>query len=347
MTDILIKPEKQLVIVPKSAFKEGGRNPLQQLFTNAGYDKLNGEFDRRDQVEQGDFIFRGIKGTNALATQFDLFRRKSVGIVMGSDVLVDANFLAQDRYDVQTQITRLLTLAIGQCTLNFLAPEENPVQSAQDLEERRIFTKYPSILKKILEQMGISAQIRETEGADTRVNEFREEDPNVAAFEIVGTGDTARKNRLQIVQNELSYPGFDNFDAKQVQTDLFLTNVTLMSAYTKRAMQVLGLALESAANNSSYASICFNVPQKIAYRFKNFGMRSPTVAPLLLREGDTEKWSALQILVPEDQANNIRLQIAELGGDDIGVERGIKVDVPCDASEVLKVLPLNCGNQSD
>lgn len=342
MTEICVKREKQVVIVPKSAFKEGGRNPLQTLFKDAGYDKIDGNFDRQDQIIQGDFIFRGIKGSKALATQFDLFRQKSVGIIMGSDVVSDADFLCEDSYEVQTQITRLLTLGIGKCSLNFLAPEdENPIRSAADLEGRRIFTKYPSTLRRLLQELGINAQIRETEGADTRVNEFRNEDANVAAFEIVGSGDTARKNRLQIVKNELVYPIFNTVNPEQVQTDLFLTNKDSLSNFTKESLQELGLALESAMNDGVYASIRFNAPNIALDRFRNFGMKGPTVSPLLSREDEGQRWSALEIFVPEDVANSTRLQILRLGGKDVGIERGVRVDMPVDQSEVLKVLPLD------
>ena len=53
--------EKQLIIVPKSSFKNTSRNSLKSLFESSGYDKLCGDFYRRDQMTQGDIVLRGIK----------------------------------------------------------------------------------------------------------------------------------------------------------------------------------------------------------------------------------------------------------------------------------------------
>ncbi|MDD3897272.1 MAG: phosphoribosyl-ATP diphosphatase [Candidatus Peribacteraceae bacterium] len=326
-----------VVLLPKTAFGNGSRTPISDLFRRAGYDKVAGDFGRGDQVEQGDFLFRAVKGQEALAAQMELFRGKSIGIIMGTDVLGEADLLARER-GVSPELERLLTLGIGPCSLRILAPQEAPVGNKEDLTGRSIFTKYPKVLGELLRTWGVSASVRPTLGADVRVNEFREGSARVAALEIVGSGETARRAKLQVVSDELSYPQIGITDCAQIQTDIFLTNRSRISGRTRDAFQELGLALESARDQNQYAAFRFNIPEALLPAFASCGMKGPTVANV---DRDGSRWKALEIVVPKDQENAVRVNLLRDGAQDLVRIAPVNVEISAENSEVLSVLPFS------
>ncbi|MDD5623663.1 MAG: phosphoribosyl-ATP diphosphatase, partial [Candidatus Peribacteraceae bacterium] len=333
---------RQLVLVPKAALdpSRSSRNRLVELLVKAGYDRVLNGFDRRDEIAQDTFVFRGVKGAEALASQLELLRDRPVGIVMGADVLAEADLIAQS-YGVRSGIQRLLSLGVGSCSLTFLAPEERPLLAPSDLRGRRIFTKYPLLLRRLLQTMGLSASVRRTEGADTRVNESRGELP-VAAFEIVESGRTARESRLQISGQELGFPSGEALrlpylSLPAISTDLSATRVQQMTDFTRDALRELGLALESARQSNRYVALAFNVPTAQADRFRDLGLRGPTAAQVLVPDG--APWSALEIYVPIDRKNAMRAELLCRGARDLSVSETLNVELSTDQSEVLRVLP--------
>jgi len=334
-----------VVLVPKTAFGNGSRTPLSDLFCRAGYDKVNGDFGRNDQVEQGGFTFRAVKGSEAIATQLELFRGKTIGVVMGSDVLVEGDLIAQEK-GITSDIRRLLSLNIGPCLMRIIAPDESPILTSDDLSGRSIFTKYPRILKKLLDLLNINdASIRPALGADVRVNEFRAEPEGVAALEIVGSGDTARKANLQIVENEILYPKIGVIDSGNIETNMYLTNIDLITSGAKQAFQELGLALESARDENQFVNFRFNVPEEIVGRFAGFGMKGPTVSDLITEDGS--KWKALDVAIPREQSNDFRRELLRIGAKDLLQPASVNVEVSADESEVLSVLPFEVSQEVD
>ena len=331
-----------VVLLPKTAFGNGSRTPLSDLFRRAGYDKVTGDFGRGDQIEQGDFLFRAVKGQEALAAQMELFRGRSIGIIMGTDVLGEADLLARER-GVSPELERLLTLGIGPCSLRILAPQEAPVGNKEDLAGRSIFTKYPKLLGELLQAWGVNAPIRQTLGADVRVNEFRGDSARVAALEVVGSGETARRAKLQVVSDELSYPQIGITDCAQIQTDVFLTNRSSISMRTRQALQELGLALESARDQNQYAAFRFNIPASFLPAFASCGMKGPTVADVARMDGST--WKALEIVVPKDQENAVRARLLRDGAQDLVRIAPVNVEISAENSEVLSVLPFSDAAQ--
>lgn len=337
------------IIVPKSGIETGkGRNNIGELLANAGYD-IRGKIDnRRDQTQQGNLTFLGVKGADALATQLERLKGRPYGILMGSDVLAEADLTAKRR-GVSSRIERVLTIGAGPCTLPFLGLEENPVNSEADLEGRRIFSKYPAILSKALDVLGVRAKVRRTEGADTRLNEWRDEDPNIAALEIVGSGDTARANRLQIVtQEDMVYPegiamGLGYFDFNAIATDLCASNLRDLSWQSRGAIRELGLALEAALTSHRYVAFKFNVPRSEAQNFRDLGMKGPTVSPILSRN-EGEEWCSMEIYVAEPDQNRMRALLMQRGARDLS---NVPVPLAIDAtsSEVLRALPFVSGNR--
>lgn len=332
----------QVVVVQKSALDPGkrSRNSLIDLLVRAGYDRVLSGFDRKDEIAQGDFIFRGVKSPDALATAFELFRDRSLGILMGSDVLAEADVIAMQR-GVRSEIVRILALGIGRCSLTFLSPEEVPLRGPDDLDDRTIFTKYPQVLASVLRELGQYASIRQCEGADTRVSEWRDRMP-VAAFEIVESGDTARKNALQILNGQITLPegkslGLPYLELPDISTDVFISRISRMTSCERDALRTLGLALESARQTNRYISFRFNIPSARRKDFCDLGMKGPTFSPVESRDGTA--WIAGEIMVPQEQKNEMRVELLRRGACDLCSGEPLNVEVSSDASEVLSSLP--------
>ncbi len=349
---------KQVVLLPKGAVTEGKdtRNPILDLLVRAGYDKIRGGFadkgNRTDQVTQGDFTFRAVKGAPALAAQFRLFREENVGVLMGSDVVGEADQRVR-QYGVRPDIAKLLSLGIGQCTLQLLAPDTQRVFTPEDVDGRLIFTKYPYVARSVLRASGRNATVQTSDGADTRVTEFRDKSPFVktGALEIVGSGDTARANRLQIVGNDVfPYPsGADMnmpyLDLMNVTTDLYMTNIGRVGSRSREMLQELGLALESARERNSFVTFKFNIPADKAGRFSEFGMKGPTPSQQWERGGI--QWVALEISVPTDQENKTQAALMQRGAEDVLMFGPVRGAVAAERSEVLGVLPFLSADQAE
>ncbi len=336
-------PEKQFVIIPKNIVGDGAgpRNGLIGLLDRAGYDKVGKGFDRRDQVEQGDFVFRGVKGPDALATQLELFRGRPLAILIGSDVLAEADFQAMN-LGVRSDIQQLLTLGVGPCRMRFLVPKENPVNESEDLRGRLIFSKYPNVTEATLRAMRIDASVRRTEGADTRVGEYREGNTGVGAFEIVGTGETAEKNRLQVTDG-LTYPsgvdlGVPYLDLGSVTTNVYASNIARAGNRSRELLRELGLSLESARTTNRFVTFKFNVPTEQVVRFADLGMKGPTVAPVMTRAGE-QPWSALEISIPAESENRMRSELLRRGARDLLSGSSMDAEPSADTSEVIRILP--------
>lgn len=332
----------QVVVVQKSSLDPDrrSRNSLIDLFVRAGYDRVLSGFDRKDEIAQDDLLIRGVKGPDALAAQFELYSDRSIGVLVGTDVLAEADLAARQR-GVRSEIARILSLEIGRCSLTFLSPEETALKGSEGLESRIIFSKYPRILAAVLRGLKVRASVRQSDGADTRVNEWRGRNA-VAAFEIVESGETARKNALRIMEGEISFPagekiGLPYLDLLNISTDLYVTRISRMTARERDALRALGLALESARQTNRYASFRFNIPTGCKSEFRDLGMKGPTYSPVESRDGNP--WSAGEILVPLERKNAMRMELLRRGACDLCSGEPLNVEVSADASEVLSALP--------
>lgn len=333
-----MRNELATVIVPKSGITEGrGRNNLAGLLESAGYDKVREGLDRQDTFRQGGICFRGIKDAPTLASQF---RNSSegMGVIMGLDVLMEADLLAR-REGIRSDIRRVLYLGIGKCSMYVLAPEEAPVSTPEDLADRTVFTKYPAVFRQFLAAWKQRAKTEYVTGAEIRANENREK--SVAAFEIVESGGSARDNGLMIAGN-LPYPKGSDIGISyaeepiKISTNLYAANLGWMSEVQRQKIIELGLALESSLRRNAHVSFKFNVPRDIESRFSTFGMQGPTRSDVISVDGT--EYSALEICVPQDQMNAIRLELINRGAKDIITTTGLLAEPDPKDSQVLKAM---------
>ncbi len=343
----MISADKQVVIVPKGAITDitSSRNGLSNLLIEAGFEKVRNGLNRLDQITDGDFVFQAVKGAKALAIALEKFQNQSVGLLGGDDLVVEGDLNAR-KEKVDSDIKRIVTLQIGECSMAFLAPEEKPLASAEDLRGQMIFTKYPLLLQQCLNYMRINAGVRETDGADTRVAELR----SGVAFEIVGSGETAKANRLQVASEQIQFPLGDSIDLPYVTLPNISTNfsvtqfsrlnsVSRIASRSRDMLRIIGLALEAARDRNTFASLKCNVDASIVGRFAGLGLRGPTVSEVLVKKGKPVR--ALEIFVPVQEVNAMRVKLLQLGAEDLGSFRPIHVEMNTESSDVLRAFPFD------
>ncbi len=333
-----MRSELATVIVPKSGITEGkGRNNLAGLLESAGYDRVRDGLDRQDTFTQGGIRFRGIKDAPTLASQFRN-AREGMGVIMGLDVLMEADLLAR-REGIRCDIRTVLDLGIGNCSMYVLAPEEAPVSAPEDLADRTVFTKYPAVFRQFLSAWKQGAKTEYVTGAEIRANENR--DKNVAAFEIVESGGSARDNGLMIARN-LPYPSGTDIGISYaerpmaISTNLYGANINWMSHAQRQKVTELGLALESSLRRNTFVSFEFMVSADRADSFNAFGMKGPTVS--VVQSNDGQDWRSIKICVPQDDMNAVRLRLINQGAQGIVTTTGLLAEPDPKDSQVLKAM---------
>ncbi len=333
------------VLLPKKAFKDGSRNSLSQLVSDAGYNEAaSGKMGRFDEVtnqagfyeneqdvdiQTGEICFRFVKDIGRLATQMRLMQLsgKPAITITGSDTLLEA-YLRVTQQVQGIVLEKVANLDIGICSLEWLTPEENPANSTQALSGRDLFSKYPELMRYLLNQSSVESRTFESEGADTNINDFRSEELlETGALEIVGSGQTALDLKLNRFMPDDELSPLKNVPFSRISTDIFLVNPQNISNQTKMAAMTVCDALESAKPNGAFTSLKVNVPKDKLRKIEalKIGLIGPSLQKVLANDGSD--WVDVSMVVPDENANGIATQLKLILGNtgtiSIGA-RGIK-----------------------
>lgn len=345
------------VLLPKKAFKDGSRNNLTTLMAEAGYnDAAEGKMGRFDKVtsqagfyesekdvdlKSGEVRFRFVKDIGRLANQMRLLQlaSKPAITITGGDSLLEA-YLKVTQQVQGVVIEKVANLGIGACSLEWQTPEENPANSVEELSDRDLFSKYPELMRYLLEKVDTEALIFGGEGADTTINDFREEGfINTGALEIVGSGETAETLKLRRLAPDDDLSPLPGVKFSQISTDVFIVNPQNISDKTRMAAMTVCDALESAKPEGSFTSIKVNTPKSKLQQIQNLniGMVGPSVQGVL-SNGDTE-WADVTLMVPDQDAQGINTQLKLILGNEGTVStgaRGIKGGGNASTSESIQ-----------
>ena len=97
--------------------------------------------------------------------------------------IVGSNLLEED----ETPVDVILPLNFSKCRVSFAVPKSSDIQTAQDLEGKRIATSYPNSVRKYLLKQGVTADIHTISGS---VEIAPSLDLADAIADIVSTGNT-------------------------------------------------------------------------------------------------------------------------------------------------------------
>lgn len=199
--------------------------------------------------------------------------------IVGENVIVETE--ASVRY--------LQRLGFGKCSLKIAVPSHSEAKEPADLNGKAIATSYPTILKKFLDEQGITADIRIISGSVEISPALELSD---AIFDIVSTGGTLRSNGLvpfaDVMTSEAILIGKNGIESNPVVCELIQRIQSVL-----RAAETKYVVLNVERN--SLADIIALLP----------GVKSPTIVPLA-----EENWVAVHTVIAEqdfwDKINKLK-----------------------------------------
>ncbi len=209
------------------------------------------------------------RSLTASARNYDLdlllVRAEDVPEYVG-DGLVDIGMTGRDlTAERAPQLSVLLDLGFGACSLVLAAPASGPIGVPADLDGARIATGFPRLTGLFLEQHGIHAQVVEVRGAVEVTPQLGVAD---AVVDLVATGSTLRRNGLRPIATLL-----------ESQAVLVARNDDEEAPRRCRLLTEM-LASVLAARGREY--MMMNAPAEALDRIRQLipGMGAPTVMPL-------------------------------------------------------------------
>ncbi|WP_406043813.1 ATP phosphoribosyltransferase [Micromonospora sp. NBC_00898] len=253
--------------------------PAAEMLREAGYRQRRDPKDLvcRDEANDVEFLYLRPRDIATYVGSGDL----DLGIT-GRDLLVDSGAPAEEIVD----------LAFGGATFRFAASPDT-IDSPKELGGHRIATAYPGVVRRYLDDNGLTADVIRLDGAVE--NAVRLGVADVVA-DVVSTGATLRQAGLQIIGEPLL-----------VSSAVLVQRVGARGC--AQAEQLLR-RLHGVLVARRYVMLAYDVPAGLLDRASSLtpGIESPTVSPLH-REG----WVAVQAMVQRDDVHRIMDELYELG----------------------------------
>jgi ATP phosphoribosyltransferase len=166
-------------------------------------------------------------------------------------------------------------------------PQDSSIESAQDLQGKRISTELVNVTKKYLASHGVTAEVEFSWGAtEVKVPELVD-----AIVEGTETGSTLRAHGLKIVDELLS------------STTRFVANRNSWGdAWKREKMENMATLMRGAMQADSKVGLKMNAPRAALDEIISLlpAMRTPTVSQL-----SDENWIALEIIAEEKQVRDL------------------------------------------
>ncbi len=178
-------------------------------------------------------------------------------------------------------------------------PENSPIQSAKDLEGKRIATEVVNITKAYLAKHGVQADVEYSWGA----TEVKPPDLADAIVEVTETGTSLRANKLRIVEVIL-----------ESNTKFIANEKAWQDAWKRQKIENIAMLLQGAINAMGKVGLKFNIRrsdlQSLAPKLP--ALRNPTVSPL-----SSEEWVAVEIIVEEKIVRTLIPELKRSGAEGI------------------------------
>ncbi|GGM02943.1 MULTISPECIES: ATP phosphoribosyltransferase [Micromonospora] len=253
--------------------------PAAQMLREAGYRQRRDPKDLvcRDEANEVEFFYLRPKDIATYVGSGDL----DLGIT-GRDLLVDSGAPAEE----------VLDLAFGGATFRFAA-RPGTVADEKELGGHRIATAYPGVLRRYLDEHGLTADVIRLDGAVE--NAVRLGVADVVA-DVVSTGATLRQAGLEIIGEPL------------LRSSAIMVR-RIAATGCPPADQMLR-RLQGVLVARRYVMLTYDVPAGLLDRASALtpGIESPTVSPLH-REG----WVAVQAMVKRDDVHRMMDELYDLG----------------------------------
>ena len=178
-------------------------------------------------------------------------------------------------------------------------PENSPIQSAKDLEGKRIATEAVGIAKRYLEQHGVNADVEFSWGA----TEVKAPDLVDAIVELTETGSSLRANKLRIVDTCI-----------ESTTRLIANKAAWGDPEKRKPIEQMALLLQGALAAHDKVMLKLNIEASKLDAIMDIipSLHAPTVNHL-----STAGWVAVESVVAESVVREIIPQLKLLGAEGI------------------------------
>lgn len=193
--------------------------------------------------------------------------------VVGENVLLEK----------QSDVSLIKKLGYSRCRLMIASPNDFIYENLIQLEDKRIATSYPNILKKYLTENNVNAKIIDISGSVEIAPAL-----GIADFicDIVSTGNTLKLHKLKTIEKVI--------DSEAV---LISRNSITKDSTKNELLSKLVQRIESSITAKSSKYLMMNIPASSLENIKKIipALKSPTVLPLA-----DEGMLAVHAVIPND-----------------------------------------------
>ena len=219
------------------------------------------------------------------------------GVVAGGSAdigIVGFNEIAETGADVKV----VRKLGFGKCRLSLAIPKNADYQGLEWFEGRSIATSYPSILRRFLEEKGISSSIREIRGSVEIAPAAGIAD---SIFDIVSSGGTLVSNGLKEVQPVL-------------KSEAVLVCRKDLPEGLQPVLDSILFRFDAVQESRGKKYVLMNLPTARLPEAMSLlpSMRSPTVMPLAI-----EGWSSVHTVVDDSTLWDTVESLKRIGAEGI------------------------------
>jgi ATP phosphoribosyltransferase len=214
--------------------------------------------------------------------------------------LTGSDWIRENGADV-VEVAELVYGKVGRKPLRWVlaVPEDSDIQSAADLQGKRIATEAVGMTERYLAENGVSAKVEFSWGA-TEVKPPRLAD---AIVEITETGSSLRANKLRIVDILCSST-----------TRLICNKESWEDPFKRGKLERIGMLLKAVLAAENRVGLMFNIRRDAVDNVLSYltALRRPTISPLV----DSD-WVALSTVIEEHIVREIIPELKAAGAEGI------------------------------
>lgn len=214
--------------------------------------------------------------------------------------LTGQDWVAENAADVQEVCELVYSRATAQKSRWVLCvPEASTIQTAKDLQGKRIATELVETTRRWLKSKGVTAEVEFSWGAtEVKVPELAD-----AIVDITETGSSIKANKLRVV------------DTLMETTTVLIANKASWADKAKRAkIEQIALMLRGALDAQHMVGLKFNLPRTAlaAVTAALPALRNPTISQL-----SNEAWVAVETIIDARQSREIIPDLKARGAEGI------------------------------
>lgn len=178
-------------------------------------------------------------------------------------------------------------------------PDKSPIQSAKDLQGKRIATEVVQLTKNYLAKHGVTAEVEFSWGA----TEFKAQELVDAIVELTETGSSLRANNLRIVDTLLSST-----------PRLIANHKSWADSWKREKIETMALLLKGALEAETKVGLKMNISQENLPKLLQSlpALRNPTISSL-----SRPDWVAVETIIDEKVVREMIPRLKAAGAEGI------------------------------